>query len=345
MDEIIDMEINEASSVPKYKQVIISIMSNIEAGKLKYGQKIPSINSLSAEFYLSRDTVEKAYLDLKERGIIESVAGKGYYIRHSNPLSKIKVLILFNKISAYKKVIYNRIVKELGNKAEIHLHVYHCEFSLFKEIVEKAYPGYDYYLIMPHFKSVEDREVASFLNILPSDKLIILDREIAGLKGNFGSVFQDFRSDIFNALSEGLEHFRKYRRITMVFPEKIDYPYPKEILLGFRKFVVEHHFEFGIVNEIGPDYAVMDGEAFITIEETDLVQLIKKIVTLPHLKLGHNVGILSYNDTPLKEVLADGISVLTTDFEQMGQKVARMILEKERIVEKNDFRLILRNSL
>ena len=345
MDDFIDMEINEASSVPKYKQVIKSIMSNIEAGKLKYGQKIPSINSLSAEHYLSRDTVEKAYLDLKERGVIESVAGKGYYIRHSNPLSKIKVLIVFNKISAYKKVIYNRIVRELGAKAEVHLHVYHCEFSLFKQIVEQNYPGYDFYLIMPHFKGVDDHEVASFLHIVPAEKLIILDREISGLKAGFGSIFQDFRNDIYTSLNEGLAHFRRYSKITMVFPENVDYPYPNDILLGFRKFVVEHHFKFSIVSEIGPGYTIQEGEAFITIEETDLVQLIKKIGTLPHLKLGYNVGILSYNDTPLKEVLADGISVLTTDFEQMGEKVARMILNKQRIVEKNDFRLILRNSL
>ncbi len=345
MDEFIDMEINESSSVPKYRQVVKSILSNIEEGKLRYGQKIPSINSLSADYYLSRDTVEKAYLELKDRGVIESVAGKGYYIRRANPLSKLKILMLFNKISAYKKVIYNSIVSELAAKAEIHLQVYHCEFSLFRQTIEQSYPGYDYYLIMPHFKAENDSNAANLLRVIPPEKLIILDREIEGLKGDYGSIHQDFGNDIYNALTQALEYFRKYKKVTLVFPQKIDYPYPKEIVQGFRQFVIANRFEFAIINEVGADYAMQEREAFVTIEETDLVQLIKKIRAVPQLRLGHNVGILSYNDTPLKEVLADGVSVITTDFAQMGLVAARMILNKQRLKLKNDFRLILRGSL
>jgi len=49
---------------------------------------------LSEEFYLSRDTVEKAYKILKERKIITSVIGAGHYISRTNLNSKINILFL-----------------------------------------------------------------------------------------------------------------------------------------------------------------------------------------------------------------------------------------------------------
>ncbi len=55
------IKIDEDSRVPKYKQIVDSILQNIANGNLKINQKIPSINSFSEEFYMSRDTVEKAY--------------------------------------------------------------------------------------------------------------------------------------------------------------------------------------------------------------------------------------------------------------------------------------------
>ena len=54
-------EIDEASKVPKYKQVADIIISNIGSGIVKLGDRIPSINQTSEQFLLSRDTIEKAY--------------------------------------------------------------------------------------------------------------------------------------------------------------------------------------------------------------------------------------------------------------------------------------------
>jgi DNA-binding LacI/PurR family transcriptional regulator len=57
------------------------------------------------------------------------------------------------------------------------------------------------------------------------------------------------------------------------------------------------------------------------------------------------VGIVSYNETPLKEILLDGITVISTDHEAMGTTAARMIMDKKLEKVKNPFKLILRNSL
>lgn len=50
------VEIDENSRVPKYQQIVDSIIENISQGNLKIDQKIPSINKFSEEYYLSRDT-------------------------------------------------------------------------------------------------------------------------------------------------------------------------------------------------------------------------------------------------------------------------------------------------
>ena len=74
------LTIDEGSKIPKYQQVVDTIVSDIELGIVKVGDKIPSINETSEEYYLSRDTVEKAYKILRKRGIITAVRGKGFYV-------------------------------------------------------------------------------------------------------------------------------------------------------------------------------------------------------------------------------------------------------------------------
>src|SRR5687768_6313283 len=111
--ELLD-RIDDSSTIPKYLQVVNAIISDIEEGILKHGERIPSINETSEMYYLSRDTVEKAYKELRERGIINSVRGKGNYICQKFSVNKIRVLLLFNKLSAYKKTIYYALLRTLG---------------------------------------------------------------------------------------------------------------------------------------------------------------------------------------------------------------------------------------
>ena len=90
------LQINENSSKPKYKQIVDAIIEKIGDGDLKVGAKIPSINELSEDLYLSRDTVEKAYKLLKSKKIIVSVRGKGFYTAKTELISKLNVFF-FNK--------------------------------------------------------------------------------------------------------------------------------------------------------------------------------------------------------------------------------------------------------
>lgn len=342
------IKIDEDSRVPKYKQIVDSILTNIGNGNLKINQKIPSINSFSEEFYMSRDTVEKAYKILKDRKIITSIRGKGYYITRTKLVSKVNVLFLYNKLSSYKMTTYNSFINTIGANAHTDLHIYHCDESLFLNLLDKYEGAYDYYIITTHFKT-EDLKHSSFtedvikaINKIPKEKLIIMDNIKLGMDNNVTKIYQDFENDIYNALKEGLNKIKEYKRIILVYPSKAVYPYPRRILHGFRKFCTEFEINYEVLDEIYDDIVLKKGDLFITIEESDLVNLVKQMRE-KKMKLGKDIGIISYNDTPLKELL--GISVISTDFKIMGETTARMILNKEIGQFKVPFNFINRKSI
>ena len=342
------IKIDENSRIPKYQQIIDSIIHNISAGNLKMDQKIPSINMFSEEFYLSRDTVEKAYSILKERKVIVSIRGKGFYISRTTLISKVNILFLVNKLSSYKLRTYNHFMDNIGANSHTDLHIYHCDESLFLNLIEKNKGVYDYFVIMPHFKTEDlkhislPEKVIAALKLIPPEKLIILDNIKSTLSRNLSLIYQDFENDIYNALNEGLDKIKKYKKIILVYPEKAVYPYPKRILHGFRKFCIEHNLDFEIMEKIYNDMVLKKGDLFITIEEEDLVNLVKQ-VREDEFVLGEEVGIISYNETPLKELL--GITVMSTDFKVMGKTAAEMILNKTRGKVKVPFNFIIRESL
>jgi DNA-binding transcriptional regulator YhcF (GntR family) len=343
-DKKFPIEVNHESSQPKYRQLVNSIVQNIELGRIKYGQKLPSINQLSFDYYLSRDTVEKAYAALKRNGIIQSVKGKGFYVSNSAPESSIKILVAFNKLSAYKKVIYNTLASVLGEKVQIDFFIYHGDYRTFERTINEHLEGYHYYVIMPHFAESDYPPFLKLLKKIKSDKLIILDHLIDGVQDYYGAVFQDFKMDINNAMLDALILLKKYQKLILVFPDKETYSYPEEIVVGFKRFCSLNKFEFAVIDEIGEFTGIEKGAAYVVIEENDLVNLIKTIRSRK-LILTKDVGILSYNDTALKEVLAEGISVITTDFVKMGQLAAEMILNQKPVKIKNDFKFIKRKSL
>ncbi|MDT0687215.1 GntR family transcriptional regulator [Autumnicola psychrophila] len=348
MTQTFDIKINENSRVPKYKQIVDCIIADISSGNLKVGEKIPSINELSESCYLSRDTVEKAYKQLKKQKVIISVKGKGYYTTKTDLISKINIFFLVNKPSSYKMMIYNSFVNAIGVNAHVNLSIYHCEESLFIRTIEKNLGAYDYYVIMPHFKDDHQQHVsftADVLNTLekiPKEKLVILDNTKPEIKGSYGSIYQDFQADIFKALTEAIEKLKKYDKLILVYPIKSVHPYPRRILNGFRQFCIQNNFDFEILDEIYEDMELQSRDTYITIEEMDLVNLVRQTRS-KGLKMGRDIGVISYNETPLKELL--GITVISTDFKAMGETAAYMVLKNKKERVKNVFKYIERNSV
>jgi len=321
--------------------VVDTITEAIRLGKLKKGERILSINELSDEYFLSRDTVEKAYNILRKQGIISSVRGKGFYIRHVDVHVPFKVLLIFNKLSNYKKQIYQSFVDTLGKHAVVDLKIHHSNTQLFRSLIENNLDEYNYFVVMPHF--YDDAETARRIILsIPQERLLLLDKLLPHMEGNCAAVYQDFENDIVEALENGMDLIKKYQQLFLVHPKII--PYPPEIVKGFRSFCMQYRFSYQVISEVDSNWEVNAGDAYIVIEETDLVNVIKKCRSA-NLAIGKDVGIISYNETPLKEILLDGITTISTDHCKMGEEAARLILENRKEKIKNCFELIRRGSL
>ena len=337
----IQFDIEFKESAPKYMQIIKSVLLAISKGKLKRGDKIPSINQLSEEYLLSRDTVEKAYKHLIKDGVLISVRGKGYFINRVDIENTVRILLVFNKISNYKKQIYNAFVENMGRNVNVDLHIHHSNINIFKNLIKNSLGEYDYYVIMPHFYEKAE-EAIEILNLIPAEKLVLLDKDVDLKSKKHSSVFQNFEKDIVAALNEAADLLKVYKKLILIFPTII--PYPKEIIKGFRIFCIQQEFEHEIIYDFHENSLVSKDAAYVVIEENDLVNLIKKCRE-QQLTVGKDIGIISYNETPLKEILLDGITVISTDHTKMGEAAAELILQNSNEKIKNPFKLIRRKSL
>ncbi len=334
-----EFRINHDSEVPKYKQVVDLILSDIESGIFKKGQRIPSINETSEELLLSRDTVEKAYVYLRKNGVLSSVRGKGYYVNKINVHSKIKVALVLNKLSNYKRSIYYSLVETLGNKAGVDVFIYNYSIQNFKEIIDNQITNYDFFVILPQFND-DNADVAGVIKNIPQEKVLLIDRNLDSLK-DYPVVYQEFEKDIQVALGEGIELIKKYKKINLVFPAYEFYS--KYIVRGFRIFCKVNALEYSVIGQVGEN-EIQKNEAYVIISDDDLYRFIK-ICKEKNWKIGEDVGVVAYNDSTVKELLEDGITTISTNHTEIGRIAAQMILSNDFKRIKSPFGFIRRKSL
>jgi DNA-binding transcriptional regulator YhcF (GntR family) len=328
------------SATPKYLQLANCVMKAIREKKVNANEILPSINELSFEFEISRDTAEKGYKYLKSLGILGSVPGKGYFIKSVDINQSLKIFLLFNKLSAHKKIIYDSFVSSLGDMATVDFYIYNNDYLLFKKLLSNKKEEYSHYVIIPHFLE-GGQNAHEIINTIPKDKLLLMDKLIDGVDGCYAAVFEDFEKDIYHALEQALPALSKYETLKIIFPS---YTYhPEEILRGFCTFCDEYAFNYKVINNIKKE-PIKKREAYINLMEDDLVALIEKVIA-DELEIGKDVGIISYNETPLKKFILNGITTISTDFELMGRKTAELILNHSTEHIAIPFYLTLRPSL
>lgn len=329
------IQIDDSLGVPKYRQIINSIFTAISIGQLKLGDKIPSLNQICSEFELSRDTVMVAFNELKAKGIINSIPGKGYYINSTEINVDQKIFVLFDELNNFKEDLYTSLLNSLDARSNVDIYFHHFNYQVFKDLVSESSGKYTSYVIMP--ATFDD--TVDIIGKLPKDKVYILDRLKDDLI-DYPVVYQDFEKDVYDALINGLDLLQKYSKLVMIFPGGKE---PEGRMIGFQRFCKEKGFKSEIIRNM-MNKEVSAGEAYFVPSDRNLVRLVK-MAAEKNLKLGTDVGIVSFNDTVLKEVVAGGITTISTDFLLMGQTLARMIQERSSEKIRNQSALIRRNSL
>jgi GntR family transcriptional regulator len=83
-------QLNFKSGKPVYLQLVDQVKSAAASGALKVGEPLPSIRPLAEELRVNRNTVAKAYSELETQGVIETIVGKGCFLRvNHSPLKKV----------------------------------------------------------------------------------------------------------------------------------------------------------------------------------------------------------------------------------------------------------------
>jgi len=253
---------------------------------------------------------------------------------------QLKIFLLFNKLSSHKKIIYDALVSSLGEMATVDFYIYNNDFAFFKKLLQNKRDDYTHFVIIPHF--MEGGENApEIINTLDKEKLILLDKLVPDVRGDYAAVYENFEKDIYGALEQALEPLSKYHTLKLIFPENSYFP--NEIVKGFRRFCHQYAFTFKVVHNISEE-PISEGEVYINLMENDLVTLIERIMA-KQFEVGKQVGVISYNETPLKKIILNGITTISTDFQMMGERTAELILNRSRQHVEIPFTLTLRSSL
>jgi DNA-binding transcriptional regulator YhcF (GntR family) len=323
----------------KYMQLAEYINNQIESGQLHINDRLPSLKQLTDQLGMSKETVLKGLNYLTEKGIVESVYRKGYYVRKITQYHPYRVFLLLDKMNILRDKLYNAFFETIHDQADVDVYFHHHNYKVFEKLIRENLNSYTHFVVATFLKE----SVTDLLNLIPAQKRILLDYDEQNLKDDYACIYQDFKADIQESLAELIPRLKKYQRLVLVAPKEAYHA--QAIKEGFRQFCTQHGFLNKIVQEVSAnDFTA--GDVYITFGRYDLDDI--KIIKLTREKgwqLGRQIGLISYNDTAVKEVLENGITVISTDFARMGKEAALAILDKKAERVRIPAQVITRNSL
>lgn len=328
------------SSKPKFQQLIDFIINAIEDGSLVRGQRLPSINAVSDSSGIARMTVTKAYDELRELGLVTSHHGKGFYVASTDTRSQLNIFVLFDALTPYKEILYENLIFALGEAVNVNIFFHHHNIKVFENLILNNIGAYNFYVIMPHFY----QDVTSILKEIPKEKLLILDIDVPKLGNDYAILHQNFEQNIYQGLLEAEFLIKKYKTFTLILSSKSFQYTPDGIINGFERFCHEKAISYEIISNLEEEEHLQKDHAYLLFRENDLVRAINWS-NKKGFKLGKDIGLISYDDTPIKEILSEGISVISNDFALMGKRAAEMILSRAKGRFVNESRFIERKSL
>ncbi|NJM16959.1 MAG: GntR family transcriptional regulator [Bacteroidales bacterium] len=330
-------DITHSSNSPLYQQVINKILSLIEGGSLRKNDKLPSVNDLYLKLGVSRVTVVNAYSHLKKAVLLKPGMARDFMWLRNVTCAHNVFFCFFDAMNSYKEVLYRSFVGTLGPGYNVDVYFHYYNLKQFGRFVQNNLGDYSHYVVLPHF----NEDVSKVLAPIPAGSLLLMDKDIP-LLANVPAVFQHFKHDVFSCLSSGLYLLSKYKALHLIVDTGFQF-IPQGILDGFTWFCKENGLEYSLKTDFS-NKDILKNHAYVAISDGSLISVIQQ-AKQKKWQLGRDIGLVSYDDTPLKSILEGGITVITTDFMHMGQLAAKMIKERLRAKFENPARLVVRNSL
>src|SRR5262245_28022682 len=121
-------QIDFKTGKPVYLQLVDQVRYAAASGGLRTGEPLPSIRPLAEELRVNRNTVAKAYAELESQGVIETIAGKGCFIK-SQP-------------SPFRKDVRLKLLTEEIDQAVVHAHHLQVDRAAFLRLAEARFDAF-----------------------------------------------------------------------------------------------------------------------------------------------------------------------------------------------------------
>lgn len=323
----------------KHSQIIEGVKKAIIDGALKRNDILPTISDVCDTYGISRLTVLKGYEELQRAGIIKAEKRKGYYVISEEVEQKNNIFLLFDELNMYKRVLYNAFRERIGNNGSIDIYFHHYSPKQFDSLIAESLGNYTSFVIMPW----PNKNVPAALSQLDWKRTILLDRGDAIPKTpNFNFIIQDHLADMKRCLERALPAIKKYPKFVLVHPSYSYHPFTTAD--GFASFCKSNDIMYDILHTFDRSN-ILPNTAYFVVDDNELVLIVEHCQAAGY-ALGKDIGVISYNETPMKRIIANGITVISTDFAMMGVHAADHILNPAvRCQEVIPTSLIMRGSL
>ena len=259
----IDKKATFGQQASKVTQLADALSQAISRKEFLEGDSLPSINQLSAQYGVSRDTVFKAFLDLRERGLIDSTPGKGYYVTSQ----VTNVLLLLDQYTPFKEALYNSFVRHLPINYKVDLLFHQYNERLFNTILRESIGKYNKYIVM----NFDNEKFSTVLNKINPSRLLLLDFGKFE-KEKYSYICQDFDEFFYQALNLLKERLKNYHQLVFLFPKSLKHPQSSKVY--FTRFCQEQGFLCEIQEDI-ENLIVRKGVAYIAIKQQDVVKVVQ----------------------------------------------------------------------
>jgi GntR family transcriptional regulator len=122
-------QLNYKSAKAVYLQLVDQVKAASASGAMRQGDPLPGIRTLAEELRVNRNTVAKAYAELESQGVIETLAGKGCFVRSNG--------------SPFSKDVRRRLVAEKIDDAVVHAHHLQIEKAEFLRLAEERFNEFE----------------------------------------------------------------------------------------------------------------------------------------------------------------------------------------------------------
>jgi len=329
--------INPDAPIPKYQQLVNGIIEELRKGTWKLNDKLPSVNQLCQQNQVSRDTVLLAYNELKHKGYIEGRSGKGYYVVSTQVEASIRrIFLLFDELNSFKEQLHQSFMAQIPAEVKVDVYFHYFNEELFCRFIEENRHRYDAFVIMP----VWFGRMEQYVKMLAPAHVVMLDQWPQNMPPICSGIYQDFYSDMQAGLREALPYLQKYRDIWLVHPGGKE---PQAMKEGAEDFASRQGLPLKHAQTI-KDLPLEKYQLYLVVNDGQLLEFCARCKQ-EGLKPGKELGLISYNDSPFKPFVFEGIATISTDFARMGQRLAELVFASEHIREKNPARFIFRKSL